>query len=207
MFQILQMPMISQKFYHVTILIICLLFVLQSFGQQKRTNWLQEKNQHTGRWRVGIGADVAEPTGFDIQFYRLSRICTRTFSIAKKISIGVWAGKEGVLLGTLIDRQNSVDWKSGGIRYGMDIKFYFPIALNPYIGVGIEGGKRNLAERNEFSTDVVARIGLEQKLAGIKISTSSAINITVFLDGKLNKSVNSDFMYAMPGFGVRLHWL
>ncbi len=199
--------MVSQKIYRVIISIIGLLFVAQSFAQQNRTNWLQEKNQHTGRWRVGIGADVAEPTGFDIQFYRLSQICTQTFSITKKVAIGVWAGKEGVLLGTLVERQNGVDWKSGGIRYGMDVKFYFPIALNPYIGVGIESGKRSLAEQNEFSTDFVARIGFEQKLAGIKLSTSSAVNITVFVDGKLNKSVDSEFMYTMPSFGVRFHWL
>ncbi|MBC7124742.1 MAG: hypothetical protein H5T24_03860 [Bacteroidales bacterium] len=177
------------------------------YAQQKRTNWLQEKNEYTGRWRVGVGANIVEPTAVDVQFYRLSKICTSQFAINKKISIGIWAGMEGLLLGSLIERQNNETWEKGSLRYGIDTKFYLPILLNPYIGFGIEGGKRKLDGESSFSPDFVARIGLEQKIAGIKLSTRSALNITFFIDGKLNKCLNADFIYIMPSLGLRFHWI
>jgi len=176
-------------------------------AQQKRTNWLQEKKEYTGRWRVGIGGDIVEPTGVDIQFYRLSKVCTSDFSINKKIAIGIWVGKEGLLLSPIIDRQNSTIWGKGSLRYGIDAKFYLPIVLNPYFGFGIEGGNRTLENESSFSPDFIARIGIEQKVAGIKLSSSSALNITFFVDGKLNKCLNADFMYIMPGLGLRFHWI
>lgn len=176
-------------------------------AQQKRTNWLQEKNEYTGRWRVGVGANIVEPTAVDVQFYRLSKICTSQFAINKKIAIGIWAGMEGLLLGSLIERQNNETWEKGSIRYGIDAKFYLPIALNPYFGFGIEGGNRTLNNESTFSPDFVARIGLEQKIAGIKLSTRSALNITFFIDGKLNKCLNADFVYIMPSLGLRFHWI
>ncbi|HOU75389.1 MAG TPA: hypothetical protein PLW22_11600 [Tenuifilum sp.] len=176
-------------------------------AQQKRTNWLQEKNEYTGRWRVGVGANIVEPTAVDVQFYRLSKICTSQFAINKKIAIGIWAGMEGLLLGSLIERQNNKTWEKGSIRYGIDAKFYLPIALNPYFGFGIEGGNRTLNNESTFSPDFVARIGLEQKIAGIKLSTRSALNITFFIDGKLNKCLNVDFVYIMPSLGLRFHWI
>lgn len=177
------------------------------YAQHKKTNWLQDKNEHTGRWRVGIGADIAEPTGLDIQFYRLSRICTSDFSITKKTAIGVWAGMEGLLLANLIEQQNRVTWEKGSLRFGVDLKFYIPIVLNPYIGVGVEGGERKLDGIKKFSTDVVARIGIEQKVLGLKLSTKSSLNVTLFIDGKLNKNLDTDFMYIIPSGGIRFHWL
>lgn len=189
------------------VVLITVLSINTLSAQQKRTNWLQEKNEYTGRWRVGVGADIVEPTGVDIQFYRLSKICTSDFSINKKIAIGIWVGKEGLLLNSLIDKQNTTIWEKGSFRYGIDAKFYLPIALNPYFGFGFEGGNRTLDNENSFSPDFIARIGIEQKVAGIKLSTRSALNITFFVDGKLNKCLNADFMYIMPGLGLRFHWI
>jgi hypothetical protein len=186
---------------------IILFFVQKGNAQHKKSNWLQDKKEHTGRWRVGLGLDVFEPTGFDVQFYRLSRICTSDFSITKKMAIGIWAGEEGLLMGDAIDKQNTIDWKKGSFRYGIDLKFYIPIILNPYIGVGVEGGTRTLDNDTKFQPDVIGRLGIEQKVLGIKLSTSSSLNITIFVDGKLNKSINTDFMYIMPSAGVRFHWL
>jgi len=60
------------------------------------------KKEFTGRWRIGFGLDVSEPTGIDAQFYRLSKICTNNFSIIKKVSLGTWVGKEGVISGSLL---------------------------------------------------------------------------------------------------------
>lgn len=176
-------------------------------AQPKRTNWIQQKNEYTGRWRVGVGADFVEPTALDVQFYRLSKICTSQFAINKKIAIGIWAGMEGLLLGSLIKSQNNEAWEKGNLRYGIDTKFYLPIVLNPYFGLGIEGGNRTLENESSFSPDFVARIGLEQKVVGIKLSTKSALNITFFVDGKLNKCLNANFMYIMPGLGLRFHWI
>jgi hypothetical protein len=189
----------------VVLLVFCGAHQLQA--QRKKSNWLQDKKDHTGRWRVGVGLDVLEPTGIDVQFYRLSKVCTSDFSITKKMAIGTWFGTEGLLSGGVIDSQNKVGWKKGSLRYGLDLKFYIPIILNPYIGIGAEGGNRSLDGEEAFQPDVIGRIGLEQMILGIKLSTSSSLNITLFVDAKINKSINTDFMYIMPSGGVRFHWL
>ncbi|HOU75262.1 MAG: hypothetical protein WBJ36_06325 [Tenuifilum sp.] len=92
----------------------------------------------------------------------MSKICTNDFSINKKIAIGIWAGKEGLFLGSLIDRQNTTILEKGSFHYGIDAKIYIPIVLNPYFGFGIEGGNRTLNNENSFSPNFIARIGLEQ---------------------------------------------
>lgn len=181
--------------------------VAPAHAQHKKTNWLQDKKAQTERWRVGVGLDFLEPTGIDLQFYRLSRICTGDFSITKKMAVGTWVGMEGLMMASTIDKQNKIEWKKGSLRYGVDLKFYIPIVLNPYIGLGVEGGTRSLDGTEEFQPDFVGRIGLEQMILGIKLSTSSSLNITVFVDGKINKSINADFMYIMPSAGIRFHWL
>jgi len=191
-----------------SITLLLLFFCVQQLhAQHKKSNWLQDKKEHTGRWRVGVGLDVLEPTGIDVQFYRLSKVCTSDFSITKKMAIGTWFGTEGLLLGGVIDSQNKVEWKREALRYGVDLKFYLPIFLNPYIGIGAEGGVRELEGEEEFQPDIVGRLGMEQKVIGIKLSSSTSLNITIFVDAKINKSINADFMYIMPNGGVRFHWL
>ena len=187
-----------------------LLLLLMSTGvfaqkNKAKTNWLQDKKEFTGRWRMGFGIDVMEPTGLDIQFYRLSKICTNDFSILKKIAIGVWVGKEGVLSSSILKKINN--WETGGLRYGLDLKFHIPVFLNPYIGFGVEGGDRKLNGTLEFYPDAVVRIGIEQKVLGIKLSSSSSLNATIFIDGKANKCLTNNFMYILPSVGVRFHFL
>lgn len=176
-------------------------------AQHKKSNWLQDKKEHTGRWRVGSGIDILEPTGFDIQFYRLSKICTSDFSITKKISIGAWLGYEGLISKKLLEEQNNVELGKDNFRYGLDLKFYLPIFLNPYIGIGAEGGTRTVDGTKKFYPDAILRIGLEQKVLGIKLSTKSSLNITIFIDGKFNKCLTSNYKYIMPGGGIRFHLL
>jgi len=154
---------------------------------------------------MGFGVDLLEPTGADVQFYRLSKICTNDFSILKKIAVGVWVGKEGVLTSSVLKKINN--WESGGIRYGLDLKFHIPIFLNPYIGLGAEGGTRKLNGTLAFYPDAVVRLGVEQKVLGIKLSSTSSFNATIFIDAKANKCMTNDFMYILPSAGVRFHFL
>lgn len=188
---------------------VCLLVVanLSCLAQinKGKSNWIQDKKEYTGRWRIGVGADVLEPTGVDLQFYRLSKICTNNFSIIKKVALGVWLGKEGVLSSSVLKKVNN--WESSGLRYGFDLKFYIPIFLNPYLGFGAEGGDRKLNGTIDFYPDVVARIGVEQKVLGIKLSSTSSLNATIFIDGKYNKCLTKDFSYFLPCIGVRFHFL
>jgi len=188
--------------------LLLLLVSFSSFAQRNKgkTNWLQEKKEYTARWRVGVGADALEPTGLDVQFYRLNKICTGNFSIIKKLSIGVFAGKEGLISGSLIEKVNE-NWKSGRIRYGIDLKLYIPVILNPYVGFGAEGGSRNLNGKLDFYPDAIARVGIEQKVLGIKLSSTSSLNATIFVDCKFNKCLTEDFTYILPTFGVRFHFL
>lgn len=185
-----------------------LLFVsIGSFAQNNKgkTNWLQEKNEYTARWRVGCGINIMEPTGVDAQFYRLSKLCTNNFSIIKKISIGVWVGQEGVLTNSLLKEIEG--WESGGVRYGLDFKFYIPIFLNPYLGFGAEGGNRKFNGKSGFYPDAVARFGIEQRVFGFKTSSKTSLNATVFVDAKFNKGFNEDFYYILPSLGIRFHFL
>ncbi len=188
-------------------IIFLLLSSINVSAQKKKTktNWLQDKKEFTGRWRIGFGVDVLEPTGVDAQFYRLSKICTNDFSIMKKIAVGVWVGKEGVISSSVLKNINN--WESGGIRYGLDLKFYIPIILNPYLGFGVEGGSRNLNGSLSFYPDAVVRLGIEQKVLGIKMSSTSSLNATIFIDGKVNKCMSNDFMYILPSVGVRFHFM
>lgn len=192
-------------FIKALLLVHLLALSISAFSQHKKTNWLEDKKEFTGRWRIGVGLDVCEPTGIDIQFYRLSKICTNDFSILKKIAVGVWVGKEGVISRSLLKNINS--WESGGIRYGLDLKFYIPIFLNPYLGFGGEVGARNINGTLDFYPDAIARIGLEQKVLGVKLSNKSSLNATIFIDGKYNKCLTSDFSYILPSIGVRIHFL
>lgn len=191
---------------NLTLLLIAFVVSLSNgFSQQKKTNWLQEKNEFTGRWRVGCGLNIMEPTGIDAQFYRLSKLCTNNFSIIKKLSIGVWVGKEGVLSKSMLKEIEG--WESGGIRYGFDFKFYIPIFLNPYIGFGAEGGDRKLFGKSGFYPDAIVRLGVEQRVFGFKTSNKTSLNATIFVDAKFNKCLSEDFFYILPSFGVRFHFL
>jgi hypothetical protein len=192
-------------FLRISMLALYIFICINAYSQHKKTNWLQEKNQTTARWRVGAGIDFMEPTGIDVQFYRLSKYCTNNFSIIKKLSIGVWVGKEGVLSKSMIKESES--WESSGIRYGIDFKFYIPIFLNPYIGIGVEGGNRKLLGESGFYPDAIARIGIEQRIFGIKTSNKSSLNTTIFIDGKYNKCLTDDFYYILPSAGLRFHFL
>lgn len=185
------------------VVLVCL--ELNTSAQHKKSNWLQDKKEYTSRWRMGFGIDVLEPTGVDIQFYRLSKICTNDFSILKKIAIGVWVGKEGILTSSVLKKIKR--WESGGLRYGLDLKFHIPIFLNPYMGFGVEGGTRKLNGTLDFYPDAVVRLGIEQKVIGIKMSSTSSINATIFVDGKVNKCITNDFMYILPSAGIRFHFL
>lgn len=187
------------------LLIVLLTYSKDINAQHKKTNWLQDKKEFAGRWRMGFGIDVLEPTGGDIQFYRLSKVCTNDFSILKKIAIGVWVGTEGLPSSSVLRKINN--WESGGIRYGLDLKFHIPIFLNPYLGFGVEGGTRKLNGTLDFYPDAVVRLGVEQKVLGIKMSSTSSLNATIFIDGKVNKCITKDFMYILPSMGVRFHFL
>ncbi len=193
------------KFTKFVLFVLLAFSSINAYTQHKKTNWLQEKNEFTARWRVGFGLNVMEPTGIDAQFYRLNKLCTNNFSIIKKLSIGVWAGKEGVLSKSMLKEIEG--WESGGIRYGIDFKFYIPIFLNPYVGFGAEGGERRFMGKSVFYPDAIARIGIEQRVFGIKTSNKSSLNGTIFIDGKFNKCLTEDFFYILPSFGVRFHFL
>lgn len=121
--------------------LIFMIVPLGMFAQPRssKTNWLQEKNEQTARWRMGFGANVGEPIGFHLFAYRLHRICKQDFSITKRVSVAASIGREGYIFPGSIESRNA-GWGSGGIRYGLDLKVYIPFYLNPYIGVGVERG-------------------------------------------------------------------
>jgi hypothetical protein len=173
---------------------------------RKKTNWLEDKKSNITRWRIGVGANVGEPTGAHIQLYRLSGICTRTINIKKKFSIDLSISQEGLVFANIIQKQNST-WEKGGTRGAIDLKVYFPMRPNPYIGIGGEIGSRKIDGDLGFNSDLVGRVGVEQKILGVKTSTKSLLHVSLYLEGKYNYGLTNDFSYFLPTAGVRFHFL
>lgn len=171
---------------------------------RKKTNWLQDNKEYTQRWRVGGGLNIGEPTGIHLQFYKLSRICQTSNSITKKLSVDISVGKEGLMFENSLIKKNTT-WISGGTRFGVDFKYYIPFYLDGYLGAGYEGGQRNIDGLTQFHSDVVGRIGVEFKILGVKLSTKSKLNARVFVEGKYNKCITTDFWYFLPNFGLKFH--
>ncbi|PKP39739.1 MAG: hypothetical protein CVT98_00680 [Bacteroidetes bacterium HGW-Bacteroidetes-15] len=173
---------------------------------RKKTNWLEDKKSHITRWRIGVGANIGEPTGAHVQLYKLSGICTKTVNIKKKFSIDLSISQEGHVFGQIIQKKNST-WEKGGTRGAVDLKVYFPMRPNPYIGVGGEIGSRMIYGNHGFNSDLVAKIGVEQKLFGFRTSTKSLLHASIYAEGKYNYGLTSDFSYFLPTFGLRVHFL
>jgi hypothetical protein len=104
-------------------------------------------------------------------------------------------------------RKKNPAWSKGGIRAGIDFKLYFKMPMNPYVGVGGEFGSRTFDTGSVFSSDIVARLGLEQKIFGLKFSPTSYLNSTLFVEGKYNYCISNDFNYLVPFVGLRFHFL
>lgn len=189
-----------------------LIFTLLMFGYcgfsqpRKQTNWLKDKEEFEQRWRLGFGINVGEPSGIHIQLYRLCRICKQSITITKRMSVDVGVASEGLLISKIIEKKNPT-WSKGGVRTGIDFKLYFKMPMNPYFGIGGELGSRKLDSGNVFSSDIVARIGLEQKIFGVKFSPTSYLNSTLFVEGKYNQCITHDFNYLLPSAGLRFHFL
>lgn len=174
---------------------------------RKKTNWLEDKKSHISRWRIGAGIHAGEPTGVNVQFYKLSGICTQTIRIKKKFSIDISASQEGYLYNKRFNDQIT-GWEKGGIRGNIDFKLYFPIyLLNPYVGVGGETGTRVIENKKAFSSDVVGRIGVEQKILGLRTSTKSLLHASIFIEGKYNHGITHKYSYLLPTIGIRVHFL
>lgn len=198
----------ASKYLLTLILFIGIQFLGVSLCAQprKQTNWLTEKQDFDQRWRIGFGANIGEPTGLHVQFYRLCRICKQSIAITKKFSVDASVSTEGFLFSRFVEKRNP-NWERGGVRAGIDAKLYFKMPLNPYVGIGAELGTRTLDGSSDFYPDVVARFGIEQKLFGIKFSPTSFLNSAFFVEGKFNKCITSDFSYFLPSFGLRFHFL
>ncbi|MFO8023163.1 MAG: hypothetical protein R6U65_11895 [Perlabentimonas sp.] len=199
----------SKKYRWVTVVITLLVLLLQPEVQaqnSRKSNWLDSKKAHIGRWRIGSGLNVGEPTGLHVQFYKVSGICTKTINIRKKLSLDLGVSQEGLIFPKLIN-ENNPTWDSGGFRFGLDFKIYLPIALNPYLGIGTELGTRSINSSSGFYPDLVGRFGIEQKLLGVKISTRSLFHMSFFIEGKYNYCLTEDYTMLLPTGGLRFHFL
>ena len=173
---------------------------------RKQTNWLKEKKEVEQRWRVGAGIHAGEPTGIHLQLYKLCDICKQSITITKRMSIDASVSQEGTLLSKFMEKRDST-WEKGGLRAGLDFKIYFKTTMNPYFGLGAETGYRTFDGNKNFHTDIVGRFGIEQKLFGLKLSPTSYVNTTLFIEGKFNKCITADFSYFLPSAGLRFHFL
>lgn len=196
------------KSFSSFVVIISLLLVSNSLYSQgrKKTNWLQDKKANITRWRIGVGIHAGEPTGAHVQFYKLSGICTKTIRIKKMFTLDLSVSQEGYLFGEAYQSQIS-GWEKGGLRANVDAKIYFPIMFNPYLGVGGETGTRQINGDKIFSSDIVGRIGIEQKVLGIRTSPNSIVHAGLFIEGKYNYGLTHKINVLLPTIGLRVHFI
>ena len=122
------------------------------------------------------------------------------------MSVDASISQEGLILSKFVENRNPT-WSMGGIRAGIGLKLYFRVPLNPCVGDGGEAGTRKFNGESGFYPDIVGRFGIEQKIVGVKVSTTSVVNATLFVEGKFNKGINNDFTYFLPSAGFRFHFL
>lgn len=205
----MEKTLISKKYRWAKVVITLLVLLLQPEVQaqnSRKSNWLDSKKAHIGRWRIGSGLNVGEPTGLQIQFYKVSGICTRTINIRKKFSLDLGVLQEGLIFPKKI-KQNNTNWDSGGLRLSLDFKIHLPIVFNPYLGFGAEIGTRSIKSSSGFYPDLVGRFGIEHKLLGIKISSRSLFHMSLFIEGKYNYCLTEDYTMLLPTGGLRFHFL
>lgn len=196
----------------IIVLILFQITFTPSFGQGKRNEgkptWLDIAKSAEARWRIGGGMNTGSNTGVHLMLYKLSDVCTSggQVVIVKKLSFDLSASQEGLVFSKSLSKNDST-WEKGGIRIGLDLKGYIPFYFNPYVGIGYEGGSRYLAGSKNNYSDMVFRLGLEQKIGQIRYSRNTTLIFRAFFEGKYNSCLNADYKYLSSVVGLRLHFI
>lgn len=185
------------------------LVCLNSHGQRRKRNsngpnWLEQKQAYESRIRYAGGFHLGQPTGIHLQFYKVRDICTSGITINKKVALDLSLGYEGFLYKEQLANQDS-SWLPGGFRFGLDLKYHFPFIFNPYLSAGYEGGTRAIVSMKNFQSDLVFRLGGEQKVAGFRLSRNNSMIIRLFAEAKYNHCLTYNCTYLSGNFGLRFH--
>ncbi len=160
---------------------------------------------------MGIGAQVFEPTGVNVQLYK------GFFSMNNSMyaTYGVWELALGIENATGIvgpKKYASGNWNKGGIR--MDLNYLHPIltiksplVLQTYLGAGLQTGTRKyqLAGRDEsnFSTGANFMVRVEWVAHGFDIGPGKWF-LSFYADIKYHKDFSESFDYISPVLGARM---
>jgi hypothetical protein len=183
------------------IIIFFLLFAsIHSFGQPNDI-------------KFGVGAQVFEPTGLTLQFFRgFYNNNNSSFATYGVVELGV--GKEN-MLGIMKD-ENKVyaggHWTEGGLR--VDLNYLYPLmtvhspfVLQTYVGAGLQTGNRNYIvsgkEESQFATGMNLMLRLEYVTHGIDLGRAVWF-FSIYGDVKYHADFTEKFDYISPVAGIRL---
>lgn len=182
-------------------ILIFLLFVsIHSFSQ-------------TNDIKFGIGAQVFEPTGLTLQFFRgFYNNNNSSFATYGVVELGV--GKEN-MFGIMKDENKVYEgghWTEGGLR--VDLNYLYPLmtvhspfVLQTYVGAGLQTGNRNYIisgkEESQFATGMNLMLRLEYVTHGIDLGRAVWF-FSIYGDVKYHADFTEKFDYISPVAGIRL---
>ncbi len=188
-----------------TILLITIFLGVGNSTLAQRYSMLEMKQATERRARFGHGLNIGEPSGLHVSLYKFRDVCR----FRKAVALKLHASQEGVLFSKIIAKQNAF-WQNGGIRAGATVLWYlpfYPIDSRPYLGLGVEGGQRNLEGDIQIDTDATARFGLEWYVFGARITRHTNFGLAFFVEARYNHSISNSFNYLLPSVGFRFQYL
>jgi len=183
---------------------LCIFFFLICFN-----SFSQPKNNR-GR-RFGIGVQVFEPTGINVQTFR-GFFNDNNSSFA---TYGVWelgVGKEN-MFGIASDKKyGGGNWVKGGLRVDLNymhplLTIYKPFVFQTYVGGGLQTGTRlyetSTGEQANFATGANLMMRIELVTHGIDLGRAVWF-FSVYGDIKYHTDFTESFDYLSPVIGIRL---
>lgn len=182
------------------ILILLVFISINSFGQSEGM-------------KFGFGAQVFEPTGLTVQYFRGSYNSNNsTLTTYGVVELGI--GKENML--GIMDDDNKVYadgiWKNGGLRVDLNYLYplmtiYSPFVLQTYVGAGIQTGTRNFTvsdnEESQLATGMNLMLRLEYITHGVDIGNTVWF-LSIYGDIKYHADFTEKFDYISPVAGIRI---
>jgi len=163
--------------------------------------------------KFGIGAQVFEPTGLNVQFFRgFYNNNNSSFATYGIVELGV--GKEN-MFGLINDEERVYSggyWKDGGLR--VDVNYLYPVmtvhspfVLQTYIGAGLQTGTRNYMlagkEESKFATGANLMMRLEYVTHGIDMRRAVWF-FSIYVEARYHADFTEKFDYISPTTGIRL---
>jgi hypothetical protein len=189
------------------LLFLLLALCVDAAGQKVFTTQRRGQNIH----RFGIGAQVFEPTGINLQIFR-GQFSSNNAAYSTYGVVELGLGLENEI--KVIDEKTYAGgiWTEGGLRVDLNylyplITVHAPVAIQTYVGAGLQSGSRKYLVNNtvesEFATGANFLLRLEVGFHGFEIGPSMWF-VSVYGDARIHADFTEDFSYFAPSLGLRM---